>query len=161
MNLTLFFRLIVMSIFQQTVVANKKSIIGEQMAYDSQLFFCPKVFAKDGFYISLQVHNGNYCSSENGYRELGHTFEEVEFGFPSEDDVLLHEHSEMYGHNKYDSENDVEIPFNASEFNAVGTVGRIPVTVLEELFAKRGGIDWEKTISVEQFENRNFLNTTK
>lgn len=150
MNLTLFFRLVVMSIFQSQVTYDKKNYTTEQMSYDNQLFFCPKVFAKDGFNISLQIHNGNYCSSENGYRELGHTFNEVEFGFPSEDDVLLHVHSEMYGYGGWD-ENDNEIPFDPSTFTAVGRVGRIPVSVLEELFEKRGGIDWEKTISVEQF----------
>jgi hypothetical protein len=148
-----------MSIFQQTVVTNKRSLFGEKMSYDNQFFLCPRVYAKDGFNISLQIHNGNYCSSENGYRELGHTFEEVEFGFPSEDDVLLHEHSEMYGYSTEYDENDNELPFDASKFSSVGTVGRIPLTVLEELFEKRGGIDWEKTISVEQFENRNFLDT--
>lgn len=157
MNLTLFFRLIVMSIFQSSVVSGKKSSHGD-MSYETQHFFCPKVFAKDGFNISLQIHNGNYCTSENGYRELGHTFEEVEFGFPSEDDILLHEHSEMFGSSREYDENDEEIPFNPSTFSSVGTVGRIPVSVLEKLFEKRGGIDWEKTISVEQFENRNFLN---
>ena len=158
MNLTLFFRLVIMSIFQQSVVDAKKDYFGKQMSYDNQCFFCPKVYAKDGFNVSLQIHNSNYCSTENGYRELGHTYEEVEFGFPSEDDILLHKYSEMYGYtNQYD-ENDNEIPFDANTFSSVGTVGRIPLTVLEELFEKRGGIDWEKTISIEQFNNQNFLN---
>jgi hypothetical protein len=149
MNLTLFFRLVVMSTFQSQVTYNKKNYT-EQMSYDNQLFFLPIVFAKDGFNISLQIHKGNYCSSENGYRELGHTFHEVEFGFPSEDDVLLHKYSEMYVGSSYD-EDDNEIAFDPSTFTSVGRVGRIPVTVLEELFEKRGGIDWEKTISIEQF----------
>jgi hypothetical protein len=147
-----------MSIFQQTVVSNKKSLFEEPMAYNTQLFFCPKMYAKDGFNISLQIHKSNFCTSENGYRELGHTFEKVEFGFPSEDDVLLHKYSETYGYGKYDSQTDSELPFDDSTFSSVGTVGQIPVTVLEELFEKRGGIDWEKTISVEQFIDRNFLN---
>ena len=50
--------------------------------YDNVYFYCPRVFAKDGFNVSLQIQNGNYCSSENGYRKFGHTWEEVEFGFP-------------------------------------------------------------------------------
>jgi hypothetical protein len=134
-----------MSIFQQSVAGSNKNYRGD-MSYDNQFFLCPTVYAKDGFYVSLQIHNGNYCSSENGYRKLGHTWERVEFGFPSEDDVLLHEYSESFGFKKE---------------SAVGTVGSIPVSVLEELFAKRGGIDWEKTISVEEYESQNFLDTKK
>lgn len=159
MNLTLFFRLIIMSIFQSQLTAIYQRNLHNKLSYDDCLFYCPKVYAKDGFNISLQIHNGNYCTSENGYRELGHTFKEVEFGFPSEDDILLHKHSEMYGYSNQYDENDVELPFDAAAFSSVGTVGRIPVTVLEELFKKRGGIDWEKTISVEQYENRIFLKT--
>lgn len=141
MNLTLFFRLIVTSIFQTTTATVR---FGQKMCYDNTFFFCPTVYAVDGFNISLQINNGNYCSSENGYRELGHTWETVEFGFPSEDDILLHQYSEMY------DENDLD-------FTSVGTVGRIEVSVLEELFAKHGGIDWEKTISIEVFQK--FTNT--
>lgn len=141
-----------MSIFQKQVAYDKKDYFGDKMSYERQLFYCPVVHAKDGFSVSLQIHSSNYCSSENGYREFGHTMQEVEFGFPSEDDVLLHQHSEMYGSSKYDSDTDEEIPFNEEEFTTVGTVGRIPVSVLEELFEKHGGIDWEKTISVDQFK---------
>ena len=148
MNLTLFFRLILMSIFQTSVTFNKKNY-GDEMSYSNQSFYCPVVYAKDGFSISLQIHRGNYCSSEIGYRKLGHTMEEVEFGFPSEDDILLHQYSELYGSEDWDNgftNND------NTNFNAMGTVGRIPVSVLEELFEKRGGIDWGKTISIESFE---------
>lgn len=102
------------------------------MSYDNQLFYCPTVYAIDGFNVSLQIHNSNYCSSENGYREFGHTMKSVEFGFPSHADELLAEYAEE--------------PDKLTE-----TVGMIPVTVLEELFTKHGGIDWEKTISVEMF----------
>jgi hypothetical protein len=67
----------------------------------------------------------------------------------------------MYGYSREYDENDNEIPFDASTFSSIGTVGSIPVSVLEELFAKRGGIDWEKTISVENYESRKFLDTKK
>lgn len=150
MNLTLFFRLIMMSIFQSQVIHDKTNRHSEKMSYDNQLFYCPIVFAKDGFNISLQVHNSNYCTSEKGYKEFGHTMEEVEFGFPSEDDVLLHKYSEMYDSSSYNDNNE-EITFDETNFTSVGTVGRIPVSVLEELFVKHGGIDWEKTISTERF----------
>lgn len=143
MTLTTYFRLILMSIFQSGVTYNKIDFIRDnRMSYDNTSFFCPKVYAKDGFYVSLQCHYSSYCSSENGYRQFGHTMQTVEFGFPSEDDELLHPYSE--GH-IYDEENP------DASFTAVGTVGQVPVSVLEELFAKRGGIDWEKTISVDVF----------
>jgi len=138
MNLTLFFRLIVTSIFQSSL-KRCKNVFGE-LNYDNQRFYCPVVYAKDGFSLSLQIQSSNYCCSENGYRKFGHTWEEVEFGFPSEDDALLHQYSEGY------------YPDEDITFTSVGCVGRIPVSVLEKLFEKRGGIDWEKTISIEAFE---------
>jgi len=137
MNLTLFFRLIMMSVYQKSVTVSKRTMLGEEMSYDNTYFYSPAVYAKDGFNVSLQVNKGNYCSSENGYRTLGHTMEDVEFGFPSENDLDFADYAE-------DSD------------NITGTVGRIPVSVLETIFEKHGGIDWEKTISVESFNN--FMN---
>ena len=135
MNLTLFFRLILMSIFQHSTKLCKTSI-GNPFNYDNQLFYCPRVFAKDGWNVSLQIHNGNYCSSENGYRFFGSTMEEVEFGYPSDNEPLMFKYSELY------DEEDLDI---------TDSVGRIPISIMEEVFEKHGGIDWEKTISIEQF----------
>lgn len=157
MNLTLFFRLIVMSIFQSQVIYNKgidyRNVNGqiEKMSFDNTLFFCPVVYANDGFKISLQIHNGNYAFSENGYRKLGHTWEEVEFGFPSENEKLLHKFSEMYNYGGYNEEGN-ELPFDSESFDCTQSVGRVPISVLEEIFEKRGGIDWEKTISIESYQ---------
>ena len=155
MNLTLYFRLILMSIFQRQVTFDKKGLLGSPMGYDTQLFYCPRVYAKDGFNVSLQIHHGNYCSSENGYREFGHTMEEVEFGFPSENEPLMHKYAESYGYSKpqFDEEwNRLEdVPFSEDTFNITDTVGRIPVSVMEEVFEKHGGVDWEKTKSIEAF----------
>lgn len=147
MNLTLFFRLIMMSIFQKQVTCNHFTkgfarFEPEEMDYDNTLFYCPIVFAKDGFHVSLQIHHGNYCSSENGYRMLGHTMEKVEFGSPSENEELLHEYSEMYGANEDET------------FDVTGKVGSIPVEILEKVFEKHGGIDWDKTISIDFFNAR-------
>ena len=150
MNLTLFFRLIVTTLFQRSI-QHCTNVFGEKLNYNSQMFYCPKVYAKDGFNVSLQIHNGNYCESENGYRILGHTWQEVEFGFPSENEKLLHKFSEMYGYGGYD-ENGSSLPFDSESFSCMGGVGKVPVSVLEEIFEKRGGIDWDKTISVEAFE---------
>lgn len=157
MNLTLYFRLILSTLFQSQVTYDKKSPFTERaMSYDNQLFYCPRVWAKDGFNVSLQIHHSNYCSSENGYREFGHTMEEVEFGFPSENEPLMFEYAEMYGYNKPQFDDNGErledIPFDINTFNITDTVGRIPVSVMEEVFQKHGGVDWEKTISVEAFD---------
>lgn len=140
MNLTLFFRLITMSIFQELVIFGKKDFMDREMSYDTTMFRVPRVYAKNGFSVSLQIHNCNYCVSENGYRKLGHTMEEVEFGYPSENEELMHQYSEDYVYR------DLKIPFNITEH-----VGIIPVSVLEAVFEKHGGIDWNKTISVEHF----------
>lgn len=149
MNLLLFFRLIVMSIFQSMITHTCKHH-GEDMCYDNQLFHCPRVFAKDGFNISLQINNCNYCSSNNGYRTLGHTMEKVEFGFPSMNEPLLWKYGERYGCEKYDEEGN-EIPFDSTNYDVTGEVGIIPVEECEKVFEAHGGIDWEKTISIETF----------
>jgi hypothetical protein len=119
-----------MSIFSKTLF----SLGNKPFSYEKTYFYCPRVFAKDGWSISLQINNSNYCSSENGYRKFGHTMETVEFGYPSEADAMLIEYAE-------------------DPTNLTSTVGRIPVSVLEEIFAKHGGIDWEQTISVESFNH--------
>ena len=148
MNLILFFRLILMSIFQLRGMSTL--FRDEPMSYDNQYFYCPSVYANDGFHVSLQINNGNYCESINGYRTLGHTMVSVEFGFPSMNEELMFQYSEGFGYGGYDDE-DNEIPFDSTSFDVTKTVGRIPVSVMEEVFTKHGGIDWDKTISIEAF----------
>ena len=147
MTLTLYFRLILTSIFQSIVQHYVKD---SSKGYDHIIFHCPKVVAMDGFEVSLQIQNGNYCESINGYRTLGHTMTSVEFGFPSMNEELMFPYSEMYGSSNWDNEGN-ELPFDSTNFDVTGTVGRIPISVMEEVFAKHGGIDWEKTISIEAF----------
>lgn len=138
MKLIHFFRLIQMSIFQKTVTNMMYNRGYEnKITYDNTYFFCPRIVCNDGFDISLQIHNGNYCSSENGYRTLGHTMESVEFGFPNQDEELLKEYAEC--------------PKSITQ-----TVGQLPIDVAQQIIDKHGGIDWDKTISVEQFNN--FIN---
>lgn len=157
MNLTLFFRLITMSIFQSQVVYDKISSYGRgKMSYDNQLFYCPRVIAKDGFDVSLQIHNGNYCSSNNGYRTLGDTIINVEFGFPSMNEPLMFKYSEGYGYSNQYDENGEKLPFDESTFDITNSVGSIPILVMEEVFSKHGGIDWNATISINTFEK--FIN---
>lgn len=135
MKLIYFFRLIQMSIFQKGVtnmMYNKH--YDNNMTYDNTYFFCPRIVCNDGFSISLQINNGNYCSSENGYRTLGHTMEIVEFGFPNQDEELLKEYAEEPDNLKH-------------------TVGQLPIDVAQQIIDKHDGIDWDKTISVEEFNN--------
>jgi hypothetical protein len=120
-----------MSIFSETLFSLQNKPY-KPFSYSNTYFYCPRVFAKDGWNISLQINKGNYCSSENGYRNIGHTMKTVEFGYPSEADSMLVEYAED--------------PTNLTE-----TVGSIPVSVLEEIFARHGGIDWEQTLTVEKF----------
>jgi len=143
MNLTLFFRLILMSIFQGSSTL-LKSYNGKTLSYDNYYFFCPCIYTMDGFSVSLQINNGNYCESNNGYRTLGDTMISVEFGFPSENEPLMFEYSEMW-----DDADELQ-----TAFNVTNTVGRIPISVMEEVFTKHGGIDWEKTISIEAFNRQ-------
>jgi len=118
------------------------------MNYDNQYFFCPKIHCKDGFNVSLQINNGNYCESENGYRAFGVDWKYLEFGFPSQNDKAMWEYSEMYGSLNWDDE-DNEIPFNEKDFDVTNTVGRIPIEVMQKVCDSHGGIDWDKTLSIE------------
>lgn len=126
MNLTLFFRLIVGILFQRIVISSFGCKTSSE-AYGKTLFFCPRVYCNDGFNISLQIHNGNYCTTENGYQTFGLTFESVEFGFPSSREPKLDEYSEEPGN--------------------LETVGRIPINIIQEICDSHNGIDWDKTIS--------------
>jgi len=144
-NLVLYFRLIVCSIFQPMVKDYLKSpysnYAGDRsVSYDNTLFFVPRVWAKDGWNVSLQIHNGNYCSTENGYREFGLTYERVEWGFPSTHESMLEESAD------------------GSTDDVTGSVGSIEVSLMEEIFAKHEGIDWETTLSIDnmnKFIHRN------
>lgn len=131
MSLILFFRLIVMSVFQSRL-KHLKTYRNEGVTYANTFFMCPCIYTKDGFSVSLQINYGNYCESENGYRSFGHTWNYVEFGFTSIHEPLMVEYAE-------------------DPTDTTDTVGRIPISVMEEVFLKHGGIDWEKTISVEAF----------
>jgi len=102
--------------------------------YDSTYFFLPRIFCKDGFNISIQINNGNYCSSNNGYRELGSNWETAEWGFTSVHEPMLDETAEQDG-------------------NTTENVGSAPIELLQKVIDNHGGIDWEATVS-EQAVNR-------
>ena len=148
MKLEHYFRLIVMSIFQGSITYNKKNYSDQPMSYDNQMFYCPTVHCKDGFNVSLQIHNGNYCSSENGYRTMGVDWKELEFGFPSMNEKDMWKHSEMLDSSNWDEEGE-EMPFDETGFDVTGSVGRIPIEEMQAICEKHGGIDWDVTLSKE------------
>ena len=57
----------------------------------------------------------------------------------------------MYGYAHDEDYN--EIPFDESTFDITRHVGRIPISVMEEVFEKHKGIDWDKTLSIDAFNN--------
>ena len=97
--------------------------------YKREYFYIPRVYCKDGFNISIQAHNGNYCASENGTREFGLDWNEVEWGFPSAEIDAV----------KYNAED---------ENNTMGTVGAyVDVDLLDSLLNEHGGIDLLMTLA--------------
>lgn len=135
MKLIHFFRLIQMSIFQKIIVNMMHNrTYNDKMSYNNTYFFCPRIVCNDGFSISLQMNHSHYCFSENGYRTLGHTMETIEFGYPNQDEELLKEYAEC--------------PELLTK-----TVGQLPIDVAQQIIDKHGGIDWDKTVSIEEFNN--------
>ena len=98
-------------------------------SYQNEFFFIPRVYAKDGFNISIQAHHGNYCASENGTREFGLDWHNVEWGFPSAEIDAV----------KYNAED---------ENNTMGTVGGyVNIALIEELVNEHGGFDLPTTLA--------------
>ena len=96
--------------------------------YDTEYFLIPRIYCNDGFNISVQVNNGNYCGSENGIRKFGLDWKLVEWGFPS---------SEIDGE-KYNAE-DVS--------DTTGSVGAYAeVSLIDELCESHGGVDLLTTL---------------
>ena len=99
--------------------------------YDNKFFLLPRIYCKDGFNISVQVHYGSYCGSENGIRTFGLDWKLVEWGFPSE----------YIDGKKYHSE---------SSLPTTETVGGyVEISLIDELCEEHGGIDLPKTLQEE------------
>ena len=104
-------------------------------SYDNNYFYLPRIVCNDGFSISIQVNNGNYCASENGTRQFGFNWIEVEWGFPSE---------EIDG-----------VKFNAEdEDNTINTVGGyVDINLIDELIEEHGGLDLAATLKGWVYSN--------
>lgn len=79
----------------------------------------------------------------------------VEFEFPSKNEPLMFEYSEMYNQSRYNYDEDdcVITEFDINTFDVTGTVGSIPVSVMEQVFEKPGGINWEKSCTFQNETN--------
>lgn len=105
--------------------------------YNSTIFLLPCVVCVDGFSISIQVHHGAYCASENGTRTFGTDWQLVEWGFPSNEiDAVL-----------YKAE-------SSPTTNSVG--GYVTIARMETLIQEHGGIDLQQTLKRE-IEKREML----
>lgn len=77
----------------------------------------PRIECKDGFSISVQAHQGAYCSPRTGHGP----WSSVECGYPTTEPTEIMEYAE-------DSE------------NPTGTVyGYVPINLVEELIMNHGG----------------------
>jgi len=97
--------------------------------YNEDFFFLPRVVCKDGFSISIQVNHNNYCASENGTREFGLNWKEVEWGFPSSTINPI----------KYNAED------KKHTTDTVG--GYVDINIIDELLNEHGGIDLQRTLT--------------
>ena len=103
--------------------------------YEQKFFFVPRLYCKDGFNISVQVHQGNYCASENGTRTFGLDWKLVEWGFPSEDIDPI----------KFNAEDKDDTQHSVGAYVEVG--------LIDGLCEEHGGFDLETTLQ-KQIETR-------
>ena len=99
--------------------------------YAEQYFYLPRIVCKDGFSISIQVHNGNYCASENGTRQFGFNWLEVEWGYPTENIDAKKYNAELW-----DDDQDTT--------NTVG--GYVDINLIDSLVEEHGGLDIDATL---------------
>lgn len=116
---------------------NKGNFDTLERAYDAAFFLIPRLYCKDGFNISVQVNNANYCGSENGTRTFGLDWQFVEWGYPS---------SHIDG-KKYNAE-------SSPTTESVG--GYVEVDLIDELCEQHGGFDYLRTLC-EYYENKNTM----
>jgi hypothetical protein len=80
----------------------------------------PQIECNDGFKMSVQASRSHYCEPRQNLIDGEYT--EVEIGFPSEEEPLINEYAECPG-------------------EWTGTVyGYVPVTIVDEIINKHGGI---------------------
>ena len=80
---------------------------------------CRRVICADGFSMSVQAHEGAYCSPQ---RDHANPYTSVEVGFPSKEEPLLMEYCD-------ESEKPTETVY-----------GWVPTQVVTNVIAKHGGM---------------------
>ena len=112
----------------------KRTQMSMEETYKSTYFVLPRIHCKDGFSISIQVNNGNYCASENGVHTFGTDWKLVEWGFPSE----------QIDAEKYHAEEN----FYEEEIDTTQTVGGyVEIELMDTLLQEHGGIDLQATLT--------------
>jgi hypothetical protein len=82
---------------------------------------CPHVICKDGFEMSVQAGQSLYSEP----KEVVDSYEEMEVGYPSEEEYLLAKYAEN-GENLCDT-----------------VYGYVPCSIIDQVIKKHGGIDVE------------------
>ena len=84
--------------------------------------YCPHVVCKDGFKMSVQAGQSNYSTP----KDVVDIYEEMEVGFPSEEEFLIAKYAE-------------------DDTSLCDTVyGFVPCSIIDEVIEKHGGIDESK-----------------
>ena len=84
--------------------------------------FCPHVICKDGFKMSVQAGQSNYSTP----KDVVDNYEEMEIGYPSEEEVLIAKYAE-------------------DDTSLCDTVyGFVPCSIIDDVIEKHGGIDESK-----------------
>ena len=92
----------------------------------------PYLVCNDGFSVSIQASENHYCEPRENL--LDKDYEEVELGFPSEEDSLILDYAE-----------DPDEPTNT-------VYGYVPIDVVQELINKHGGIKGPNPKSLESLK---------
>lgn len=98
--------------------------------YPHNYFHLPRIYCADGFNISVQVNEGSYCGSENGYRKFGSEWKMVEWGFPSQ----------AIDNMEYSAE-------CITDEETVNSVGCVEIEKIDMLLESHDGIDILATLS--------------
>ena len=134
MTLSEFVNTMAFGMLMANINGSKRTQKSMEEAYQSTCFFLPRIHCKDGFNISIQVNNGNYCASENGVQTFGIDWKLVEWGFPSE----------PIDAEKYNAENS----FYEGEIDTTQTIGRyVEIELMDALLQEHGGIDLQATLT--------------
>ena len=119
-----------LGLITQTIFADNFGIIRAETQHDYQntIFYVPLIICNDGWSVSIQIHRGASCESENGFRQVGADWKRVEWGNPNWEEPMLYDFSQ----------------------HTEGGVGVICVHKMQEILDKHEGIDWNATLNIRE-----------